>query len=121
MASSSALRPLASTGRSRIAAARAPAVSLPRTTVRRKSGPYGYTQAKALVFSKPGEPSEALQYVHPKGRCSSLPVTDSETASTRTPSPPASRPRPSSSAPSPPRSTRQTSTPSRAPTAPSPR
>jgi trans-2-enoyl-CoA reductase len=27
---------------------------------RYKSGPYGYTQAKALVFSKPGEPSEVL-------------------------------------------------------------
>ncbi|KAI6783060.1 trans-2-enoyl-CoA reductase-like protein [Emericellopsis cladophorae] len=27
---------------------------------RRKSGPYGYTQAKGLVFSKPGEPQDAL-------------------------------------------------------------
>jgi mitochondrial enoyl-[acyl-carrier protein] reductase / trans-2-enoyl-CoA reductase len=29
--------------------------------VRHKSGPYGYTQAKALVFSKPGEPSDVLR------------------------------------------------------------
>ncbi|KAF7559358.1 hypothetical protein G7046_g4806 [Stylonectria norvegica] len=34
---------------------------LPITAVRRKSGPYGYTQAKALVFSKYGEPSEVLK------------------------------------------------------------
>ena len=34
---------------------------LPRTFVRRKSGPYGYTQAKALVFSQYGEPSEVLR------------------------------------------------------------
>ncbi|KAH7316526.1 hypothetical protein B0I35DRAFT_354379 [Stachybotrys elegans] len=33
---------------------------LPRTAVRRKSGPYGYTQAKALVYSKNGEPSDVL-------------------------------------------------------------
>ncbi|KAM4065146.1 zinc-binding dehydrogenase [Hirsutella rhossiliensis] len=33
---------------------------LSKTTVRPKSGPYGYTQAKALVYSKCGEPSEAL-------------------------------------------------------------
>lgn len=31
-------------------------------SVRHKSGPYGYTQAKALVFSKPGEPSDVLRY-----------------------------------------------------------
>lgn len=60
MVYSSAMRPLVATSRTRIAA-RARAVSLPRTTVRHMSGPYGYTQAKALVFSKPGEPSEALQ------------------------------------------------------------
>ncbi|KAJ0123049.1 trans-2-enoyl-CoA reductase [Diaporthe amygdali] len=30
-------------------------------SVRHKSGPYGYTQAKALVFSKPGEPSDVLR------------------------------------------------------------
>lgn len=33
---------------------------LPMTAARYKSGPYGYTQAKALVFSKPGEPSDVL-------------------------------------------------------------
>ncbi|GKU04557.1 mitochondrial trans-2-enoyl- reductase [Fusarium langsethiae] len=33
---------------------------LPITAARYKSGPYGYTQAKALVFSKPGEPSDVL-------------------------------------------------------------
>lgn len=31
-------------------------------SVRHKSGPYGYTQAKALVFSKPGEPADVLKY-----------------------------------------------------------
>lgn len=34
---------------------------LPKTAVRRKSGPYGYTQAKALVYSKNGEPSDVLR------------------------------------------------------------
>lgn len=34
---------------------------LSQQAVRRKSGPYGYTQAKALVFSKNGEPSDVLQ------------------------------------------------------------
>ncbi|EJT70744.1 trans-2-enoyl-CoA reductase [Gaeumannomyces tritici R3-111a-1] len=34
---------------------------LPLTTARLKSGPYGYTQTKALVFSKPGEPSDVLK------------------------------------------------------------
>ncbi|EFQ26784.1 zinc-binding dehydrogenase [Colletotrichum graminicola] len=34
---------------------------LPRVARRHKSGPYGYTQAKALVFSKEGEPSDVLQ------------------------------------------------------------
>lgn len=29
-----------------------------------KSGPYGYTQAKALVYSKYGEPSDVLSYVY---------------------------------------------------------
>ena len=29
--------------------------------VRFKSGPYGYTQTKALVFSKFGEPSDVLR------------------------------------------------------------
>jgi trans-2-enoyl-CoA reductase len=36
---------------------------LPMTAARYKSGPYGYTQAKALVFSKPGEPSDVLRRV----------------------------------------------------------
>lgn len=36
---------------------------LPITAARYKSGPYGYTQAKALVFSKPGEPSDVLRYI----------------------------------------------------------
>lgn len=36
---------------------------LPTVAARYKSGPYGYTQAKALVFSKYGEPSDVLQYV----------------------------------------------------------
>lgn len=33
----------------------------PLTTRRHKSGPYGYTQAKSLVFSKFGEPSDVLR------------------------------------------------------------
>lgn len=32
-----------------------------KMAIRPKSGPYGYTQAKALVYSKCGEPSEALR------------------------------------------------------------
>ena len=32
-----------------------------QTAVRFKSGPYGYTQAKALVFSKTGEPADVLR------------------------------------------------------------
>ena len=39
------------------------AVTAPLTAVRHKSGPYGYTQAKALVFSKTGEPSDVLKCV----------------------------------------------------------
>lgn len=31
-------------------------------SVRHKSGPYGYTQAKALVFTRPGEPADVLSY-----------------------------------------------------------
>ncbi|KAL7782922.1 hypothetical protein V8C37DRAFT_397631 [Trichoderma ceciliae] len=34
---------------------------LSQQPVRRRSGPYGYTQAKALVFSKNGEPSDVLK------------------------------------------------------------
>jgi len=32
----------------------------PLTCRRFKSGPYGYTQAKALVYSKYGEPADVL-------------------------------------------------------------
>ena len=42
-------------------------VTPPLTSVRCKSGPYGYTQAKSLVFSKFGEPSDVL-------KCVSLPI-----------------------------------------------
>lgn len=35
-------------------------VGLSRTFARHKSGPYGYTQSKALVFSKYGEPENVL-------------------------------------------------------------
>lgn len=31
------------------------------TPVRHKSGPYGYTQAKSLVYSKYGEPKDVLK------------------------------------------------------------
>lgn len=37
---------------------------LPMIAARHKSGPYGYTQAKALVFSKPGDPAKVLKYVY---------------------------------------------------------
>ncbi|KAF3768683.1 NAD(P)-binding protein [Cryphonectria parasitica EP155] len=40
--------------------------------VRHKSGPYGYTQAKALVFSKPGEPVDVLS-LHTHSISPSLP------------------------------------------------
>lgn len=35
---------------------------LPIIAKRSKSGPYGYTQAKALVFSRYGEPADVLKY-----------------------------------------------------------
>jgi hypothetical protein len=35
----------------------------PLTPRRYKSGPYGYTQAKSLVFSKFGEPKDVLRLV----------------------------------------------------------
>lgn len=35
---------------------------------RQMSGPYGYTQAKALVFSDYGEPKDALRLVTPLSR-----------------------------------------------------
>lgn len=44
----------------------------PAGAVRHKSGPYGYTQAKALVFSKCGEPSEVLS-LHKHSISPSLP------------------------------------------------
>ncbi|KAJ9155151.1 hypothetical protein NKR23_g1980 [Pleurostoma richardsiae] len=44
----------------------------PLTSVRHKSGPYGYTQAKALVFSKYGEPSDVLK-LHTHSISPSLP------------------------------------------------
>ncbi|CAK7240338.1 MAG: mitochondrial 2-enoyl thioester reductase [Sporothrix thermara] len=43
-----------------------------QTAVRFKSGPYGYTQAKALVFSKTGEPADVLS-VHTHSISPSLP------------------------------------------------
>lgn len=56
------LRPLASGLARRSARLQAHRLAqLPRIDVRRKSGPYGYTQAKALVFSKNGEPSDVLK------------------------------------------------------------
>jgi trans-2-enoyl-CoA reductase len=54
------LRPLAA-GLARPSARVVVASRLPVAPVRRKSGPYGYTQAKALVFSKYGEPSDVLK------------------------------------------------------------
>jgi len=46
---------------------------LPLVSARWKSGPYGYTQAKALVFSEPGEPSQALK-LHGHSISPSLPA-----------------------------------------------
>jgi trans-2-enoyl-CoA reductase len=47
---------------------------LPLTPTRHKSGPYGYTQAKALVFSKHGEPSDVL-HLHTHSISPSIPDT----------------------------------------------
>ncbi|OLN85760.1 putative trans-2-enoyl-CoA reductase, mitochondrial [Colletotrichum chlorophyti] len=56
------LRPLASALRPAVArGAQRQQQQLPTAARRWKSGPYGYTQAKALVFSKEGEPSDVLQ------------------------------------------------------------
>ncbi|KAH8162566.1 hypothetical protein CIB48_g5680 [Xylaria polymorpha] len=44
------------------------------TSVRWKSGPYGYTQAKALVFSEYGEPKDALK-LHTHSISPDLPST----------------------------------------------
>ena len=64
-ASSLLKRPTTATMGSYTAAAAAARsrVTAPLTAVRHKSGPYGYTQAKALVFSKTGEPGDVLKCV----------------------------------------------------------
>ncbi|KAM0280642.1 hypothetical protein ACHAQH_003949 [Verticillium albo-atrum] len=56
------LKPLSSALRPVIQSQKKCAAKLPRTAVRHKSGPYGYTQAKALVFSREGDPSDVLSY-----------------------------------------------------------
>ncbi|KAK7974136.1 hypothetical protein PG989_015984 [Apiospora arundinis] len=58
------------TMRPQVAAARTVARSLGQ--VRHKSGPYGYTQAKSLVFTKYGEPSDVLK-LHTHSISPSLP------------------------------------------------
>ncbi|MBE3042050.1 hypothetical protein IMZ48_05605 [Candidatus Bathyarchaeota archaeon] len=95
-----------------------PALARLGAQTRRLSGPYGYTQAKALVFSETGEPKDALKSATPGPvRIDGPQELTLSTASISTPSrPPSPRPA-SSSAPSPPLSTPPTSTPSRAPTA----
>ncbi|KAF5630348.1 mitochondrial trans-2-enoyl reductase [Fusarium sp. NRRL 25303] len=57
------LRPLASSGLARPSAKLSAQhmTRLPMIAARYKSGPYGYTQAKALVFSKPGDPAKVLK------------------------------------------------------------
>lgn len=50
------------------------AALLPRVATRQKSGPYGYTQAKALVYSKHGEPEEVLD-LHTHAISPSLPTS----------------------------------------------
>ncbi|PSR78845.1 alcohol dehydrogenase superfamily, zinc-containing protein [Coniella lustricola] len=54
------------------AAAKLSARPLGPASVRYKSGPYGYTQAKALVFAKAGEPSDVLS-LHTHSISPSLP------------------------------------------------
>ncbi|KAM0333514.1 hypothetical protein ACHAQA_002177 [Verticillium albo-atrum] len=54
------LRPLSSALRPAVQSQSQWAANLPRIAARYKSGPYGYTQAKALVFSKEGDPSDVL-------------------------------------------------------------
>lgn len=49
-----------------------PKLGLGQQPVRFKSGPYGYTQAKALVYSKTGEPADVLS-VHTHSISPSLP------------------------------------------------
>ncbi|KAI9904142.1 hypothetical protein N3K66_000671 [Trichothecium roseum] len=54
------------------AAASSPRAPPQHLSVRHKSGPYGYTQAKALVFSENGQPSEVLK-LHSHSISPSLP------------------------------------------------
>ncbi|KAK3337452.1 hypothetical protein B0T19DRAFT_412648 [Cercophora scortea] len=51
----------------------APQLRLPLTARRHKSGPYGYMQAKALVFSHYGEPKDVL-HLHQHSISPSLPT-----------------------------------------------
>ncbi|KAK1971960.1 zinc-binding dehydrogenase [Colletotrichum sublineola] len=66
------LRPLASALRPAAARQAQQQQLLPRLARRHKSGPYGYTQAKALVFSKEGEPSDVL-HLHTHSISPSIP------------------------------------------------
>ncbi|KAG7138258.1 hypothetical protein HYQ45_004502 [Verticillium longisporum] len=69
----SRLRPLSPAWRPAISPQTPCAANLSRTAVRHKSGPYGYTQAKALVFSKEGDPSDVLS-LHTHSISPSLPA-----------------------------------------------
>lgn len=51
----------ASTARRLVPRLRATAASLPQTQKRALSGPYGYEQAKALVYAQNGEPADVLR------------------------------------------------------------
>ncbi|KAH6697454.1 zinc-binding dehydrogenase [Plectosphaerella plurivora] len=68
---SSRLRPLTSSLRRPTPNSVAPPLST-RISARYKSGPYGYTQAKALVFSKEGDPADVLS-LHTHSISPSLP------------------------------------------------
>lgn len=70
---------------------------LSQQTVRRKSGPYGYTQAKALVFSKNGEPSDVLQWASTRSAIGNEGESqaDNDQGCTHFPSRPRFRPSPS--------------------------
>ncbi|EGY19857.1 enoyl-[acyl-carrier-protein] reductase [Verticillium dahliae VdLs.17] len=67
------LRPLSSALRPAISSQTPCTANPSRTAVRHKSGPYGYTQAKALVFSKEGDPSDVLS-LHTHSISPSLPA-----------------------------------------------
>ncbi|RNJ56119.1 mitochondrial 2-enoyl thioester reductase [Verticillium nonalfalfae] len=69
----SRLRPLSSALRPAMSSQTPCAANLSRIAVRHKSGPYGYTQAKALVFSKEGDPSDVLS-LHTHSISPSLPA-----------------------------------------------